>query len=620
MMAKIKIFVFLFTAFSEWASAQKHNHTAEEEIIIDNTVTSRKYGIKDINGNWVLKPTYYFIEDFYDDELNFKDSVAVFYNSKFYKNSNIFLGNKCGLVSNKGKIIIPDIYDRLICYQGSCAATLDNKTYIIDYQNNKQEEFDGKARFYKDSLLILENKQNNYYVRNLRLKKLEGPFYVAKILNGKNIYYTADKNERTFHKLNGELLLASSEIYYQYDDNFFADDVYVAYKNPRKFFKNLKGKTFYQSFDNISIEKGEIFDICPETKSGGDYSYCPTKIKLTIFEILKGLGEIDDINSNKFYNDANFSESNYDSENIPVYNIVRKNNTYALANSKGEIINEFYTVLKPSFLENEDTFYFEKTINGKIQSGIIEDGRETLKTDLKVLNFLGNKLLAFDREKNKLKIISKEKEITINANLVNPTFAGIPIESDLYTLQSNNQYFTVNSKGKLKNTKFLKLSNFYKNHAFAMVKEGEIVIINEKLKLVKTLKDKSYIRDNVIIDKNGNAIFENKDNRDNQFLINYKGEIILDKNNAEIERTNDYLYRINDTNYNRGGYTFVDKNGKSFYDYGENLQNSRIFRRKNYFYIRVTSRNYGADFYFFDNLGNFIGKDLPLYKQTLKEY
>ncbi|MBB6370874.1 hypothetical protein [Chryseobacterium shigense] len=619
MMPKIKICILLSAVFSGWVSAQKYNHTDSEKIIVDNTVTSEKYGIKDISGNWVLKPSYYFIEDFYDNELNAKDSVAVFYDSKFYKNSNIFLGNKCGLISEKGKIIIPGIYDKLICYKGSCAATSDNKTYIIDYQNNKKEEFEGKVKYYKDSLLILENKQNNYYVRNLRLKKFEGPFYEAKILNNKNIYYTADKNERTFHRLNGELLLTSDEIAHHYDDNFFADDVYIAYKNPRMFFKNLKGKIFYQSFDDISINKSEIFEICPGTQSGGDYRYCPTKKKLTIFDILKGLGEIDGFNNN-MYGEVNFDESAYDRENIPLYNIVRKNNSYALANSKGEIISEFYTVLKPSFLENEDTFYFEKNINGKIQSGIIEDGRETLKTNLKVLHFLGNNLLVSDRENNKLKIISKEKEITVSENLAAPTFAGIPIESNLYTLQSQDTYVTVNPKGKLKHTKFSKLSNFYRNYAFAMTKQGDIHIINEKLKSVNTLKDKSYISDNVEINKNGNTIFENKENRNNQFLINYKGEIIIDKNNAEIARTNDYLYQIRDINYNYGGYTFVDKNGKPFYGDGENLINCRIFRRKNYFYIRVDSRNYGPDFYFFDNLGQFLGKNLPLYKQTLKDY
>lgn len=623
MMRKLRLFFYLWLVFSGSVSAQKYNHPEEESMVTDKTVTSRKYGIKDSNGNWVLKPTYYFIEDFYDNEFNFKDSVAVFYNSKFYKNSNIFLGNKCGLISNQGKILIPDIYDNLICSQGFCAASVDNKTYIIDYQNNKKEEFDGKAKYYRDSLLILENKQNNYYVQNLRSGKLDGPFYDAKILQGKNIYYTSSKDERTFHRLNGELLLSSSEIYYQYDDNFFADDVYVAYKNPRKFLKNLKGKTFAYSFDNISIENGEIFTICPETKSGGDYRYCPGKIKLSIFDILKGLGEIDGVNGshyNNFYNDINFPESNYDSENIPPINIIRKNNMYAFTSTKGEIISDFYSVLKPSFAENEDTFYFEKIVDGKTISGIIKNNAETLKTDAKVLDFYGNQMLVFHKKQNEYKIISKDREVIFKENPAPLKFVGVPFESECYTIEVNNTFFTVSSKGKIRQSKFQRLSNFYKGYAFALEKPGEVLIVNEKLKVVKKLPNLNYLQNNVEIDPNGNAVFENKENSNNQLLINYKGEVILDKNNGEIERTNDSLYRINNTNYNRGGYTFVDKDGKSFYDYGKELENSRIFRRKNYFYIIVSLRNRPPDFYFFDNFGKFLGKDLPLYKQPIKEY
>lgn len=614
----IKIFCFVFLIFSGFFPAQKYNHTDNEDIIVDNMVTSRKYGIKDADGNWVLKPAYNFIEDFYDDELNLIDTITVFHNSQYYKNSNIFLGNKCGLINNKGKILIPDIYDKLICQKGTCAASIDKKTFIIDYHNNrKQEVFEGQAKYYRDSLLILEKKQNNYYVQNLKSGKLDGPFYEAKILKQKNIYFTGN----TFHRLNGDLLLTSDEIYYQYEDNFFADDVYISYKNPRKFFRNLSGKTF-QNFDNITHENGEIFSICPQTISGGDYTHCPTQIQLTIFDILKGLGEIDGLNNNyNFSNDINFSESKYDSENIPPINIIKKGNKYAFANSKGEILSRLlYTILKPSFAQNEDTFYFEKAVNGKNQSGIIENGIEILKTDLKTIAFYGNTLLVFDKEKLHYKIISKEKEIVIKEKLVDPSLEGLPIESELYTLKTKDKYFTVSSKGKLKETTFLRLSNFYKNHAFAMQKNGEIVIVNEKLKIIKNLDNKSYRRDNAEIDSNGNAVFENKENRENQFLINYKGEVIIDKNNAEIERTNDFLYRITDRTYNRGGDIFVDKNGKLLYDYGETLNNSRIFRKKNYFYIRVYSRNYDRDFYFFDNSGKFLGKDLPLYKQSLKEY
>lgn len=620
---KFRFIIVFFLAIVCFFNAQKYNHVDDEEKIVDNTIVSRKYGIKDNSGNWVLKPSYYFIEDFYDDELNLIDTVSVFENSKFYKNSNIFLGNKYGLLDNNGKIIIPDIYDKLICSKGNCAATLDKKTFIIDYQNNHKEVFEGTAKYFRDSLLILEEKQVKNYVQNLKLKTVEGPFYDAKILSNKDIYFTGNK-EKSFHKLNGNLLVKSEDIFYQYDDNFFADNVYIEVKKNRKTFKNLAYKTLSIDFDNISHEKGEFFTVCPETKSGGDYIHCPSAIKLTIFEILKGLGEIDNVNGRNIdlmsYNLANFPESNYDTENIPPNNIVKKNYHFAFANSKGEIVSHFYSVLKPSFAQNEDTFYFEKKENGKTISGIIENGVETITTEHRVVDFYANQLLVFNLDKNLYEIINKDKNILIDAKINGAYFVGRPFESEFYTLQISNFYYVLNQKGKIEMSPFQKLSNFYQGFAFALEKNGKILIVNEKLQTIKTFSNLNYIRDNVEIDSNGNAIFEDKEDRNHQYIINYKGEIILDKTNTDIERTDNHFYKINNTRYYRGGYTFVDKNGKSFYEAIDDLANSRIFRRKNYVYIRVSFSNRPPDFYFFDNTGKFLGKDLPLYKQSLKEY
>lgn len=623
MTSRVKTGIFLGFIFSGLASAQQHNHTDAEETIVNNTVTGRKYGIKDIEGKWIFKPTYYYIEDFYDDELNFRDSVAVFYNSHYYKNSTIFLGNRSGLISNTGKIIIPDIYDKLICQKGTCAASSDEKTFIIDYHNDKKDQvFDGRAKYYKDSLLILESKKGDQYVHHLRSGKTDGPFAEARILKDKDIYYTRNNaNERAFHRLNGERLLSSDEIYYQYEDNFFADDVYIASINNRKVFKNLAGKTFAFSFDNISAEEGEIFEICPETKNGGDYSYCPSKTTLSVFDILKGLGEINGVNGsnyNTFSSNNNFPESRYDEENIPPVNIISKNNTFAFANTKGERMSGFYPVLRPSFNENEDTFYFEKKVNGKTISGIIENNIETVKTEARVIHVLGNHLLAFDKEKNHYKIISENGEIMIKENAAKAQFAGLPRGSGLYTLEMNGEFFTVDDKGRMKKSRFQRLSNFYNGFAFALQKKGEVLLVNDRQKIVKKLPDLAYNHHNIEIDPNGNAVFEDKQNRERRLLINYRGEVILDRNLTEIKRVNNYLYRINSPD--ERGYTFTDKNGKLYNDDGEDLKNGRIFRRKNYFYIRVREKDTPPGYYFFDNSGNFLGKDLPLYKQSIKEY
>lgn len=614
----MKIFVFWGITFSSMFLAQNNNHTEEDKFFVNSTSISKEYGIKDANGNWTLKPDD--IGKLFDYELNLKDkdSVSVFYNGKYYKNSNIFLGNKYGLNSNQGKVLVPDIYDYLICQKGTCAASVDKKTYIIDYHNNKKTEtFDGNVKDYRDSLLILEQKQNNYYVKNLRSGKLDGPFYDVKILEKKNIYYTGSSNERAFHKLNGELILSSDDIYYLYDDNFFADDVYIAYRNPKKFFKNLQGKTF-AIFDDIKIRNGEFFEVCPQTQNGGDYRYCNDLRTYSIFDILNGLGEIYNVNGN-YYNDRglNFPESRYDPKNVPPVSIIKKDKKYAFANTKGEIISEFYLVLSPSFSANEDTFYFEKNENGKNIKGIIENGKETLKTYAKTVSICGNQMLIFDKEQNQYKIISKDREITIKDTPLPLKFVGLPFESQVYTFTTSNLFFTVDSKGKLQQTPFQQLSNFHKGYAFASKNAEEVLIVNEKLKVIKRLSNLKFTSNNLEIDPNGNLVFENKDS-DHQVLINYKGEVIIDKNDTTIERTNNYLYHLYD-NSSRVD-TFVNKDGKPLYDYGEERYNSKIFRRKNYFYIMVNTRNNATNFYFFDNFGNFLGKDLPLYKQPLKEY
>lgn len=624
MTSRVKTGIFLGFIFSGLASAQQYNHTEAEKTIVDNTVTGRKYGIKDIKGKWIFKPTYYYIEDFYDDELNFKDSVAVFYNSNYYKNSTIFLGNRSGLISNTGKIIIPDVYDKLICQKGTCAASSDKKTFIIDYHNNKKSQvFDGQAKYYKDSLLILESKQGQPYVHHLRSGKTDGPFDEARILQDKDVYYTSDsfKNEKAFHRLTGEPLLLSDEIYYQYTDNFFADDVYIVNRNNRKLFKNLKGQTFAFSFDRVDAQNGEIFNICPETKSGGDYSYCPAERMFSIFDILKGLGEIDGVNGsnyNTFSGNNNFPESRYDEENIPPVNIISKNNTFAFANAKGERMSGFYSVLRPSFNENEDTFYFEKKVNGKTVSGIIENHIETVKTEARVIHVLGNHLLVFDKEKNHYKIISENGEIMIKENAAKAQFAGLPFGSDLYTLERNGEFFTVDDKGKMKKSRFQRLSNFYNGFAFALQKKGEVLLVDDRQKIIKKLPNLAYHHNNIEIDPNGNAVFEDKQNRERRLLINYRGEVILDRNLTGIQRVDNYIYRINSPD--ERGYTFTDKNRKLYNDDGEDLKNGRIFRRKNYFYIRVREKDSPPVYYFFDNSGNFLGKDLPLYKQSIKEY
>ncbi|WP_294251628.1 hypothetical protein, partial [uncultured Chryseobacterium sp.] len=149
-------------------------------------------------------------------------------------------------------------------------------------------------------------------------------------------------------------------------------------------------------------------------------------------------------------------------------------------------------------------------------------------------------------------------------------------------------------------------------------KKGEVLLVNDRQKIIKKLPDLAYNHHNIEIDPNGNAVFEDKQNRERRLFINYRGEVILDRNLTEIKRVNNYLYRINSPD--ERGYTFTDKNGKLYNDDGEDLKNGRIFRRKNYFYIRVREKDTPPGYYFFDNSGNFLGKDLPLYKQSIKEY
>ena len=64
------------------------------------------YGIINSFGKWVVQPKYSSIGEFFDYQYNKIDSATVFVENNYYKNSNIVISKKSGLISEKGKILI----------------------------------------------------------------------------------------------------------------------------------------------------------------------------------------------------------------------------------------------------------------------------------------------------------------------------------------------------------------------------------------------------------------------------------------------------------------------------------------------------------------------------------
>lgn len=134
-----------------------------------------KVGILCSDGTTVTPPIFSHLGKFYNNDLSIVDTVAVFSISrgKPYTSGSYF---KFGLITNKGKVLLPDIYDKLICNKGMCIAQDSvNGSRIVTYNNRLIEKTDPYTADLRDSVIIF-NKNGQQFFRKIGSRNLAGPY------------------------------------------------------------------------------------------------------------------------------------------------------------------------------------------------------------------------------------------------------------------------------------------------------------------------------------------------------------------------------------------------------------------------------------------------------------
>ena len=168
------------------------------------------YGIINSFGKWVVQPKYSSIGEFFDYQYNKIDSATVFVENNYYKNSNIVISKKSGLISEKGKILIKPKYDRLICSKGLCLATDEKETWILDYQEKKLEKPKENLVYLKDSVIVFTNKENQFFYKKVFSNKIFGPFKNVSFFWDKKMLYV-DYDESKQYDYNGNKVTINNE-------------------------------------------------------------------------------------------------------------------------------------------------------------------------------------------------------------------------------------------------------------------------------------------------------------------------------------------------------------------------------------------------------------------------
>ena len=256
------------------------------------------YGIINSFGKWVVQPKYSSIGEFFDYQYNKIDSATVFVENNYYKNSNIVISKKSGLISEKGKILIKPKYDRLICSKGLCLATDEKETWIIDYQEKKLEKPKENLVYLKDSVIVFTNKENQFFYKKVFSNKIFGPFKnVSFFLTVLKYFFSnlrqIDADACTKLPLiplggNGEKnIIMVLSLSCNYCKDTYKNVRLLKFYHPSEYvIKLLKRQLFFKEFwalkdVSFSLKKGEILGIVGFNGSG----------KSTILKIVAGVLE-----------------------------------------------------------------------------------------------------------------------------------------------------------------------------------------------------------------------------------------------------------------------------------------------------------------------------------------
>jgi len=285
-----------------------------------------------------------------------------------------------------------------------------------------------------------------------------------------------------------------------------------------------------------------------------------------ILELMKELHFIDDY---YFEGSNELTTENIRSGLTQEYGFAWRNDKYALINNHGKFLTELKYTNDFNYRENPHlNYYFQ---NKKLISVLIDEvtGKEVLATKDSIVEYWNpSNYLVKDTKSQKYILTYNGKTQPVPKDF--KRLIGLPSSESLF-FTYNNGFF--DKKGKKIESNFIPKSNFYKGHCIVLeiIKEeqkynyyGEPMprhetrtykIINEKFETVKTLPDIQDIVSN--FNKYGQIIVNRRyeswrdPSIDNQFIIDYNGDIVLPSTKIRIEiyEISEGLYLVEDATY-----------------------------------------------------------------------
>ena len=349
------------------------------------------------------------------------------------------------------------------------------------------------------------------------------------------------------------------------DGGLVQNDVYLFKTKIGWTFTNNKGKQYPYFFKEINSIKNGIISYCNKRAIGkGDYFPCQDEGNIHIFQIMKEMGIIE---KHYLQDMSSFDDQEFEMMQIEDFGYAAKNGKYAKVSRYGAILTEFK-------YDNENlNSYTElnKSRKKKQITVVLDDfsGQELFKTkDSLVTYWNPNNYLV----KN---IKTKTHYLTYNAKTskVPESFSrlnGLPIDSNIFTYKSEYQKFNygfASLDGKKIKSNLIPLTNFYKGHCIALenIKEPDsknyyvetipgkitstIILINEKLEMIKILNNFKYLNGNYF-NKYGNIIVDDNTCR---FVIDYNGNAIIPpvKFDNRMKEVYEGLYDVQDYSYTK---------------------------------------------------------------------
>ena len=553
----------------------------------------QKKGILCSDGTKITPPIFSNLGKFYNHDLSIIDTVAVFSIIRGKPNtSNSYY--KFGLVTNKGKILLPDVYDKLVCNKGVCIAQDSvNGSRIINYNNQFIEKIEPYSIDLRDSIIIINNSGQQFF-RKIGTKKLTGPYSNLRVDTLRKLVYGLDFREKQGYlfRYDGSVFYRSKDYYPYYDNvdgevkSVLADDIILKVKNDTiTSFTDLKNsKDFFFKINHNTRSLPYMPIYCVDAK--GKCKVCSVE-ELTIFDILKKMGKIDD----HHYYDYSINDD---------FVTVVKNKRYAYAFPDGRLATSYYDLLG-------DHFGVLKSDNGKIKYSVLinNEGKIIYKTKLEIVQNFPNEKMAlakkqgtenyyFIHDNEEVKIKRKFKEVEI----LSPSFHSNVNTLITNTNNGNDKYFVIDKDGNVKDVQYNSITNFYKNRAYA-VQDGNLLLVDEKLQFLR-----KFNYDRVSISTSNNF---------SKFGVRvtpiYKGELLLNEEGKEIIPIHNGIHNRNDLVYETDTHYGYSGNYTNYYNYlGENIgskdpeKNDMMKKHKNYY---VLIFDYQCHYY--DNEGNFIG-------------